>query len=53
MVMKHHILNANDKTSIGIAFGVTQVKVKVTVAKNRKMVSVQKLEFGMRYGHET
>ena len=41
MVMKLHILHANDKTSLGIAFGVTQVKVKVTMAKNRKIVFVQ------------
>ena len=41
MVMKIHKLHANDKTSLGIAFGVTQVKVKVTMAKNRKMVSGQ------------
>ena len=32
--------------------GVSQVKVKVTVAKNRKMVTVQELEIGMRDGHE-
>ena len=40
MVMKLHISLDQDKTSLGIAFGVTRVKVKVTVAKNRKMVSV-------------
>ena len=34
--MKLHILHANDKTSLGIAFGVTQVKVKVTLAKMEK-----------------
>ena len=39
MVMKLDILHAFDKTLLGIAFGVTPVKVKVTVAKNRKMVS--------------
>ena len=41
MVMKLHILHANDKNSLGIAFGVTQVKVKVTMAKNSKIVFVQ------------
>ena len=39
MVMKLDIQNAYDNTSLRIAFGVTQVKV--TVAKNRKMVSDQ------------
>ena len=39
--MELYILNANDNTSLGIAFGVTQFKVKVTMAKNRKMGSVQ------------
>ena len=41
MVMKLDILLDHDKTSLEIAYGVTWVKVKVTVAKNRKMVSVQ------------
>ena len=41
MVMKLDILLDHDKTSLVIAYGVTRVKVKVTVAKNRKMVSVQ------------
>ena len=41
MVMKLHILHTNDKTSLGIAFRVTQVKVNM--AKNRKMVFVQYL----------
>ena len=36
MVMKLHLLHANNKTSLRIAFGVTQVNVKVTVPKNRK-----------------
>ena len=39
MIMKLDILHAYDKTSLWIAFGVTSVKV--TVAKNRKMVSDQ------------
>ena len=51
MVMKLHIQHAYDKTSLEFAFGVIQVKV--TVAKNRKMVSDQLLEFAMRYGTET
>ena len=41
MVMKLDIQHGYGKTSLGIAFGVTPVKVKVTVAKNRKMVSDQ------------
>ena len=41
MIMKLHILLANDKTSLGIAFGVTQVKVKVTIDKNINIVFVQ------------
>ena len=41
MVMKLDILLDHDKTSLESAYGVTRVKVKVTVAKNRKMVSVQ------------
>ena len=50
MVMQLDIQLDHDKTSLGIAYGVT--RVKVTVAKNRKMVSVKLLEFGMGYGHE-
>ena len=41
MVMKLDILLDHYKTSLEIAYRVTQVKVKVTVAKNRKMFSVQ------------
>ena len=37
MLMKFHILHANYKTSLGIAFGVTQVKVKVIMAKIEKL----------------
>ena len=39
MVMKFDILHAYDKTLLGTAFGVT--RVKVTVVKNRQMVSDQ------------
>ena len=45
------IQNENYKTSVCIGYCLNIVKV--TVAKNRKMVSVQLLEFRMRYGHET
>jgi hypothetical protein len=36
------------ETLVCIAFGALRVKVKVTVAKNRKMVSGPQLEFEMR-----
>jgi hypothetical protein len=39
------------KTTVGIALGPPWVKVNVT--KNRKMVSKQKLELGMRYCNQT
>ena len=37
MMMKLDKLHGYDKTSLGIAFGVT--RVKVTMAKNRKKLS--------------
>ena len=39
MVMKFDLLHAYDKTSLDIAFWVTQVKV--AIVKNRQMVSDQ------------
>ena len=43
MVMKLNILLDHDKTSIEIAYGVTRIKVKVTVAKNEKWFTFNKL----------
>ena len=40
------------KTPLGIESGAGEVKVKVTVTKNRKTVSAQLLKLGMRYHRE-
>jgi hypothetical protein len=40
-------------TPIGIAFGSLWVKIKVTITKNRKMVSGQYLELGVRFYNQT
>ena len=51
--MKLGIYVAYKERKVRIALGVSGVKVKVTVTKNRKTVSAQKLMLVLRYYHET
>ena len=51
--MKLGIYVAYKEMKVGIALRVSGVKVKVTVTKNRKTVSAQKLMLVLRYYHET
>ena len=51
--MKLGIYVAFKERKVWIALGVSGVKVKVTVTKNRKTVSAQKLMLVLIYFHET